>query len=110
MDEKPNDNRDDFWEKYMEVERLELEQRRNGQLGRALRQALPGESQEELDRVATEDQRRAEKGLVELRAGDEVWYKPIDDLTRADRQARIDAENARTAWIKARLDSLRFNR
>lgn len=44
---------------------------------------------------------------MELREGEEVWYKPIGELTRATRQARINAENARAAWIKARLDSLR---
>jgi hypothetical protein len=40
---------------------------------------------------------------VELRTGDEVWYKYIDKLTRDDRQARIDSENARAAWIRERL-------
>ena len=90
----------------MEVERKELEQRRNGQLVRALGRALPGESQEELDKMATEDQRRAEEGLVELRSGDDVWYKHIDEMTREDRQARIDSENARAAWIRERLNRL----
>jgi hypothetical protein len=87
----------------MEVERRELEQRQNGQLGRALGRALPGESQEELDRIAEEDQRRAQEGLVELRSGDEVWYRHIDQLTRDDRPARIESENARAAWIQERL-------
>ena len=59
----------------MEVERRELEQRRSGRLGRALRLALPGKSQDELQRIADEDQRKAERGLVELRSGDEIWYK-----------------------------------
>src|SRR5215203_5828111 len=88
---------------YMEVERRELEQRRNGQLGRAIGRALPGESHEELERIAEEDQRKAERGLVELRSGDEVWYKHIDEITRDDRQARIESENARAAWIQERL-------
>ncbi|MBA2534222.1 MAG: hypothetical protein H0V21_04380, partial [Rubrobacter sp.] len=39
---------------------------------RALGRALPGESQEELEKIAEEDQRKAEEGLVELRSGDEV--------------------------------------
>ena len=99
MGEESNDRRQDLWEKYMEVERRELEQRRNGQLGRA----LPGESQEELDRIAEEDQRRAQDGLVELRSGDEVSYKHIDQLTRDDRPARLESENARAAWIRERL-------
>jgi hypothetical protein len=88
---------------YMEVERRELEQRRNGQLSRAIGRALPGESHEELERIAEEDQRKAERGLVELRSGDEVWYKHIDEITRHDRQARIESENARAAWIQERL-------
>ena len=90
MGEGSHDTRQEFWEQYMEVERKELEQRRTGQLGRA----LPGESQEELDKMAEEDQRKAEEGLVELRSGDDVWYKHIDEITREDRQARIDSENA----------------
>jgi hypothetical protein len=99
MGEEPHDTHQAVWEKYMEVEHRELEQRQSGQLGRA----LPGESQEELDRIAEEDQRRAKEGLVELRTGDEVWYKLIDKLTRDDRQARIDSENARAARIRERL-------
>ncbi|MBA2535485.1 MAG: hypothetical protein H0V21_10795 [Rubrobacter sp.] len=87
----------------MEVEHREVEQRRSGQLGRALGRALPGESQEELEKIAEEDQRKAEEGLVELRSGDEVWYKHIDEITREDRQARIESENARAAWIRERL-------
>ena len=35
MGEGSHDTRLEFWEQYMEVERKELEQRRNGQLGRA---------------------------------------------------------------------------
>jgi hypothetical protein len=90
----------ELWEQYMGIERRELEQRRNGQLGRALGRALPGESQDELQRIAEEDQRRAEEGLVELRSGDEVSYKHIDEITRDDRPARIESENARAAWIQ----------
>ncbi len=93
----------ELWEQYMEVERRELEQRKNGQLRRALGRALPGESQEELDRMSEEDQRRAEEGLVELRDGDEVWYKHIDEITREDRPGRIESENARATWISERL-------
>jgi hypothetical protein len=106
MGEESHDTRQEFWEQYMEVERKELEQRRTGQLGRALGRALPGESQEELDKMAEEDQRKAEEGLVELRSGDDVWYKHIDEITREDRQARIDSENARAAWIRERLNRL----
>jgi hypothetical protein len=103
MDEESRKKHQELWEQYMEVERRELEQRRTGQLGRALGRALPGESQEELQRIAEVDRRKAEEGLVELRSGDEVWYKHIDELTRDDRPARIESENARAAWIQDRL-------
>ena len=103
MGEESHTTHEELWEQYMEVERRELEQRRSGQLGRALGWALPGESQEDLQRIAEEDQRKAERGLVELRSGDEVWYKHIDEITRDDRQARIDSENARATWIQDRL-------
>jgi len=76
MDQESRRTHQELWEQYMEVERRELEQRRSGQLGRA----LPGESQEELNRIAEEDQRKAERGLVELRSGDEVWFKHIDEI------------------------------
>jgi hypothetical protein len=103
MVEDSHKTHQELWEQYMEVERRELEQRRTGQLGRALGLALPGELQEELLRIAEEDQRKAERRLVELRSGDEVWYKHIDKLTRDDRPARIESENARAAWIQERL-------
>ena len=103
MDEESHKAHQELWEQYMEVERRELEQRRSGQLGRALGRALPGESQEELERIAEEDRRKAEEGLVELRRGDEIWYKHIDEITRDDRLARIESENARAAWIRERL-------
>jgi hypothetical protein len=103
MVEDSHKTHQELWEQYMEVERRELEQRRTGQLGRELGLALPGELQEELLRIAEEDQRKAERGLVELRSGDEVWYKHIDKLTRDDRPARIESENARAAWIQERL-------
>jgi len=104
MNEESHKTPQELWEKYMEVEHREVEQRRSGQLGRALGRALPGESQEELEKIAEEDQRKAEEGLVELRSGDEVWYKHIDEITREDRQARIESENARAAWIRERLN------
>src|SRR5215211_6275703 len=81
----------------------ELWERRSGQLCRALGRALPGKSQDELQRIAEEDRQKAERGLVELRSGDEVWYKHIDEITRDDRPARIESENARAAWIQERL-------
>jgi hypothetical protein len=103
MDEESRKTHQELWEQFLEIERRELEQRRSGQLGRALGRALPGESQKELERIAEEDQRMAERGLVELRNGDEVWFKHIGEITRDDRQARIESEIARAAWIQERL-------
>ena len=86
----------------MEVERRELEDRKNGELAKALGEALPGESQQELDQLAADDRQRAERDLVELRRGDEVWFKHIDELTREDRQARIEAQRHRIDWVQER--------
>lgn len=91
------------WERYMEAERQELENRRNGLLRRLLDGPLPGELPEELERLASEDEARAEEGLVELNSPDgEVYYKHIDTLSPADRSDRVAAEGARVAWITER--------
>jgi hypothetical protein len=103
MGEGKREPRDEAaWERYMEAERLELEHRRSGHLARLLGEPLPDETPEELARMAFEDQRRAEEGLVELRRGEEVWYKHIDHLAPEDRPARIEAEGARIEWITER--------
>ena len=44
MDEESHKTHQELWEQYMEVERRELEQRRNGQLGRAIGRVLPWRS------------------------------------------------------------------
>ena len=90
------------WEEFLEMERRALEDRKGGQLGRALGQALPGEEQEELNRLAREDQRRAEQGLVEVLQEGQPLYKHIDELSPEDRMGRIRAERARTLWLVAR--------
>ncbi|WP_152670792.1 hypothetical protein [Rubrobacter aplysinae] len=92
-------------ERYMQVERKEIADRRNGELARVLGPALPGESQEELGRLAREDREKAEEGLAELRDGEEVWYKPVEELTRRDRAARIEAQRKRLEWVQGRLKS-----
>lgn len=104
MSEKVDSQR--LWERYMQVEHKELEDRRNGKLAKVLGPAMPGESQEEIDRVAREDREKAEEGLVELRDGDEVWYKHIDELGREDRQPRIEAQRKRLEWIQGRLKNV----
>jgi hypothetical protein len=40
---------------------------------------------------------------VELRSGEEAWYKHLDELSLEDRPYRIEAESARRAWLMQRL-------
>jgi hypothetical protein len=92
------------WEEFFEVERRALQERKGGQLARTLGKALPGESQEELDQLTREDQRRAEEGLVDVLREGKKLFQHIDDLTPEDVQGRIRAERARRLWIKARQE------
>jgi len=93
----------DTFDEFMEMERARLQEHASGKMARALGHALPGESQEELDRIAAEDQRRAQEGKVKLKVGEEVSYKHIDELRREDRQARIAAEREEIEWLINRL-------
>jgi hypothetical protein len=91
------------WERYLEAEKRELELRQKGHLARILDGPLPDESPEELARLAEEDRRKAQEGLVELKSENgEIIYKPFDDLTPQNRTARIRAEGERVAWILKR--------
>ncbi len=72
-------------------------------MARALARRLPGESQEELDRMTSEDRRRAEEGFVALRSEEgELSYKRIEELSPEDRIDRIRAELARIEWLLER--------
>ena len=102
MASRPKPEHDTF-EQFMEAERGRLQKHASGALAQALGYALPGESQEELDRIAAEDQRLAQQGMVKLKVGEEVSYKHIDELTREDRQARIAAESEEVEWLMSRL-------
>ncbi len=97
---------EEAWERFLNVERAALEERRSGEFSRALGGPIPGESPEELRWLAIEDRYLAEAGLVELRSGEEAWHKHIEELTREDRPARIEAESARAAWLMERLRKL----
>jgi hypothetical protein len=91
------------WERFLRAERRTLEARKNGQLAKALAWRLPGESQEELDRMILEDRRTAEEGLLELRSEEgELSYKHVDQLTPEYRMDRIRAELARIEWLLER--------
>jgi hypothetical protein len=54
------------WERYLIAEQRAPVARAEGILARSLVEALPGESQEELDRIAEEDKRLAREGLLQL--------------------------------------------
>src|SRR3954469_11808670 len=83
MGERQDADHEQAWARFMEAEHQELENRRNGHLRKLLDGPLPGESPEELERLASEDEARAEEGLVELkkRPDEEITYKHIDELT-----------------------------
>ena len=102
MDEESEASHQEAWERYIEAERRELAMRREGHLAKLLDGPLPGESPEELERMAEEDRLRAEQGLVELRQGDRVWWKHIDELNDKDRRARAEAERMLTRWLMER--------
>ena len=92
------------WESFMRRERKELELRKEGQLARLLGEALAGESPAALGRLALEDQRQAEEGLVALTRNGKTYYKLLEELTEGDMAARIAADRLREAWLKERRD------
>jgi hypothetical protein len=85
------------WERFLRTERLMLGARRRGQMARGLWfWRLPGESQAVLDSISSENRRRAEEGLVELRSeGGQVSRKHVEELLPEDRVDRIRAELSR---------------
>jgi hypothetical protein len=102
MGSQPRPEHDTF-DEFIEMERARLQEHASGKMANALGHALPDESQEELDRIAAEDQHLAQEGLVKLKVGERVYHKHIDELTREDRKARIAAEREEVAWLKKRL-------
>jgi hypothetical protein len=92
------------WESFMRRERRELKLRKEGQLAALLGEALAGESSTALRRLAREDQRQAEEGLVALSSNGKVYYKLVEELEEGDMAARIAAERLREGWLKERRD------
>jgi hypothetical protein len=92
------------WESFMRRERRELELRKDGQLAELLGEALAGETPAALRRLALEDQRQAEEGLVALTSNGKTYYKLVEELTEGDMGARIAADRSREAWLKERRD------
>ncbi len=88
----------------MRKERRELELRQDGQLAELLGEALVGEPPAALQRLAREDQRQAEEGLVALTSNGKVYYKLVEELTEGDMAARIAADRLQEAWLKDRRD------
>lgn len=89
----------------MEMERRRLREHAHGKMARALGHDLPGESREGLDRIASEDRRLAQNGMVQLKSGERIYHKHIEELTREDRTDRIAAERATVDWQKERVES-----
>ena len=71
---------------------------------------LKGESEEDLERIAKEDQRRAKEGMVPLRKGGRVSHKHIDELTREDVAARLEAERVTAIWLRGRIEGEKIAR
>ena len=92
------------WNLFMQEELRQLEMRKAGQLAELLGEALPGEPPAALRRLASEDRRQAEKGLVALVSGGKVIYKLLEDLCPKDMAARVAANRLRTKWLKERRD------
>src|SRR5215204_4735640 len=103
-EEELNRARKAAWESFMRKERRELELRKDGQLAGLLGEALAGESSAALLRLAREDRRQAEEGLVALTSNGKVYYKLVEELEEGDMAARIAAERLREAWLKERRD------
>ena len=98
------------WKEFMEQERQELKLRKGGQLCRMLGEPLPGEPPALMLRLASEDRKQAEEGLVALMHDGEVFYKHLEELTEGDVPARIAATSSRTAWLKERQEDRYFGR
>jgi hypothetical protein len=104
QEEERNRARQAAWESFMRKERRELELRKEGQLAGLLGEALAGETPAALRRLAREDQRQAEEGLVALTSNGKMYYKLMEELTEGDMAARIAPGRLREAWLKERRD------
>jgi len=93
------------WERFMQTERSQLRQRREGKLRAALGVPLPGEAVELLDQIGERGRLRAEQGLVPIKGeGGKIYYKHIDDLNRLDMHFRTAAERVTVEWLKERVE------
>lgn len=104
QEERNRAEREAAWKEFMRVELREIELRKNGQLSEQLGEPLPGEPSAALQRLAYQDRRQAEEGLVALMSGGKLSYKRLDELSPEDMPARAAAERLRTTWLKGRRD------
>jgi hypothetical protein len=104
QEEERSRERKAAWESFMRKERRELQLCKDGQLAGLLGEALAGEPPAALQRLALEDQRQAEEGLVALTSNGKVYYKLVEELTEGDMAARFAAARLREAWLKERRD------
>ncbi|MBA2713770.1 MAG: hypothetical protein H0U55_09505 [Rubrobacteraceae bacterium] len=95
---------EEAWEYFVRNEQLQLQLRKEGQLARLLGAPVAGELPALLQKLASEDQRQAERGLVALMSGGKTLYKRLEDLEPEDMPARIAANRLRTTWLKERGD------
>jgi len=91
----------------MDTERAQLQQRASGKMARALGRPVPGETQEEIDRIAEDDRLKAQQGLVRpMREDGKEYFLRVEGLTSENRPDRIRAERTTVAWLKERLERL----
>jgi hypothetical protein len=88
----------------MQAERRELELRKDGQLAMLLGEPLLGEPPAAVLRLASEDRRQAEEGIIALMSSGKVSYKHVEELSEGDMPARAAANRLRTTWLKDRQE------
>ncbi len=98
-EERERVSQDAAWERFMRTESREMELRKDGQRA-GLLDGMGAVTPPAFRRLASEDRRQAEEGLVSLMRGGKVSYKRLDALTREDGPARVAANRARTTWLK----------
>jgi len=98
------DGNKEAWLRYLAAEREALLLRANGLLAHALTGVQPGESEEDLERMAAEDERLAREGLLRVLSEDgSISLKHIeDDLTPHDVTARRRAETQLLGFLRER--------
>jgi hypothetical protein len=94
----------DTFEAFLDMERGRLQKHARGKLAEAIGHVLPGESQEDLDRIAREDRHLAQEGKVALKEGGEIRYKRVEDLNRENREASSSAEKEEAGWLMERVE------